>query len=423
MRRTFYLAAGAFAFLLPGFFSFPGFSPMARASGSSIDFRGIYAFITAPRVSSANQLFNVYSEAIQNPNIDGVTIMDRWSDLEKDGPGKFNWAPLDNWIKLAVKNNKKISIGIAGGAYSPSWLIDPRGAYKVPFVNLSWDRNPNSPMDQSACVTAKVPLPWDVIYKYQYIKMIRAFHDHLLGIRVDGYPAGAAYNALRIVKVGGLGTTSYEMRIGSTTAADLDPERCRAKDPDKSHIYDPSQVWIDAGYSNRNVVAAWKTIAEGIDKAFTAKDKILSTDIIVNYQAFPNVDNSGNPIPAAIGIDPVTTRILETGISLFGQRFSMQWDSYGLSQNLPYVQELTDVGENANVAWQLNNIAISQGGVFYTGCGNWTKCSPEQYQQILTHAIVTNHAKFIEIHPGNATDPDYALAISHARGLFSQSSN
>src|SRR5262249_51224491 len=83
-------------------------------------FGGIYAI--------SNQLLNNKSSQLPatiftDRNITGVALCLSWASIEP-GAGRFDWTSIDNEIKQAVANGKKISLAVYPNRFSaPSWLF------------------------------------------------------------------------------------------------------------------------------------------------------------------------------------------------------------------------------------------------------------------------------------------------------------
>lgn len=302
--------------------------------------------------------------------------MVQWASIEP-APGVFDFSNLDRWLEEAIQSKKKISLGIMAGWFTPAWLYDED--HQVPMNSFNYNRNPQG---TALCTVLQLPSPWNPVFLKEYGQAISALSHHLREFQAPGVPRGAAYDAVRIVKLAGINNTTEELRLNANRA-----------DNGPCHQSDAPSIWAAAGFTPRKIESAWATIADNIALAFP--DKILSVDII-QAGAFPPIDDSGviyRPQPRTL--DSLTNKILAIGIPRFKGKFAVQWDA--LSQLPPNPAVLAAGAKGAIVAWQMNQILGPAGG---SGCfyeNHRLPCqSIEDFQSILDNGINLG-GKFIEI--------------------------
>ena len=116
--------------------------------------------------------------------ISGVALRSVWTVIQPY-KGVYDWSFFDQGLTLAQQNNKKISLSVAAGGYSPDWLINEGAAY----LNITMQTN-FLPQPQYA----QMVLPWDPTFKREWSTFVQA-----MATRYDGNP-NVAY-----VYIGGAG--------------------------------------------------------------------------------------------------------------------------------------------------------------------------------------------------------------------------
>lgn len=101
-----------------------------------------------------------------DPNIEGVLIRDSWSDVEPE-PNQFNWAFLDEGVKLGLEHGKAIQLSVECGGKSPAWI--------------------NSAVLQWQNAKGTQPYPWDPTHLAAQQALIATF-----GARYDSNPVVAS---------------------------------------------------------------------------------------------------------------------------------------------------------------------------------------------------------------------------------------
>lgn len=133
-------------------------------------------------------------EALSNPAVDGISIRQKWRDLEPE-KGSYHWEYLDGEIARAGKAGKAVLLRIAdSGANVPSWVLKS-GVQTFTYK----DRNPHHKEE-----TGTAAIFWDPIYAGARKAMIAALGEHFAdnpAVRiVAANPAGARTNDWNIPK-------------------------------------------------------------------------------------------------------------------------------------------------------------------------------------------------------------------------------
>ncbi|GAB6141097.1 hypothetical protein JCM14076_18260 [Methylosoma difficile] len=139
---------------------------------------GVYALVAA-RIKTA-------SEIINNPNVAGVVIRDKWPLIEAS-KGVYDWSYFDNELaRLSASDKKIMLLAISGSSVgSPEWL------YGLGVKSFSFAKDGKQ---------QKIPLFWDPIFleqKKQFIRVLGArytnnrqivsIHAHCLNANTDDW--------------------------------------------------------------------------------------------------------------------------------------------------------------------------------------------------------------------------------------------
>jgi hypothetical protein len=366
-------------------------SDEANASvGKHVDHYGLLVRIAPEHRPQAAD----FAHALTKDFVDGAVIVVQWSSLEPK-PGVYDFSGLDEWIGKVAALHKVISLGVIAGSFTPTWLYS--SPYNVPRNEFNYNRNPQS---APVCTVLVLPSPWDEHFIKEYNQMSADLAQHVRDFQAPGVARGAAYDALRIVKLGGVNNTSEELRLVANKG-----------DNGPCHQSDARKVWADAGFTPAKIERAWQELIGNTGRVFP--DKILSIAVI-QAGAFPPVDDSGHIYaPAPHTLDALTTRLVDIALARFNGRLSVQWNA--LSQREPN-PAVTDAGrKGAIVAWQLNEFLGPQGG---SGCFDGeqrVRCkSIEDFEATLNNGI-SRGAHFIEIWAKNVDEFEPAFRRAHDR--------
>lgn len=118
-------------------------------------------------ITPQNTIGNLAKHPWTNPNVDGMRVKGRWDYVQPQQSG-YDWAGLDEAVRLGGVNKKFIGLSVAAGTKTPQWLYDS-GATKYAFQDGTGD---------------SMPLPWESAFLNKWLPLVRA-----LGARYDGNPA------------------------------------------------------------------------------------------------------------------------------------------------------------------------------------------------------------------------------------------
>jgi PKD repeat protein len=229
---------------------------------------GIYAL--------GNPNGTISKQILSNANVDGIAVRATWDFLESS-EGVYNWSYLDNQIAAAANAGKKISLSIAAGVNTPSWV------YSAGAQSFTFKTSASSP-------TQKIPLPWDPVFLTKWESFIVA-----LGQRYGSNPT------ISHLAITGINSITAETFLPHA-AADLVP-------------------WQAAGYTRAKVEAAWQSIADTWSQAFAGKQLVME----MVPSGFPTIDANGNIFSNPQGGDnQIITDLINLGISRYGSQFVVQ---------------------------------------------------------------------------------------------------
>jgi hypothetical protein len=327
-------------------------------------YSGLYA-ISSPFAGRA------FSPAVfGTPIVDGIYINVPWKAIEPEA-GRYDWSRIDQDVQRAVRDGKKIEIGVIGGGQTPDWLYQ-QGVTRNEFII-----NPGSAAGQ--CHRIQVPSYWEEGYINAYARMIQALSAHLQAIP-------GAYDAVRIVKMSAITINTGETYIPSATATRV-ATGCG--------ISNAIDIWRAAGYRPSRIIDAWRRIAEIIGTAFP--NKLLAMDII-HRNDFPLIDEQGREVARN---SPSYMNVTETLIGIALQRFpgriAVVWD--GLTASLAHPIAISAGSRGAVIGWQTNERGgINVGSLCGPAAPPSEPCTDAGYQAILDHGIDSG-GQYIEIWP------------------------
>jgi len=105
-------------------------------------------------------------------DLTGVALRSTWSVIEKK-KDEYNWSLFDQGLALARQNNKKISLSVAAGGFTPDWLR-AEGATSLDLI-----MQPNFTKQQEV---NWVP-PWDPVLQKEWATFVQA-----MAVRYDNDP-------------------------------------------------------------------------------------------------------------------------------------------------------------------------------------------------------------------------------------------
>jgi hypothetical protein len=161
---------------LPGVSGHASAAPLPSTAGS-----GTAGTSTGASAPSGLKIFaftfpapqSVMDAAFANPNIDGVSWMFTWQQLEPT-PGKFNWQPITNAINLDRAHQKATILRVNAGRFSPAWVYTA-GATPIKFTSADIVR-------QGATRNSlEMPVPWDPTFLSEWTNFIQGYGKQFNG--------------------------------------------------------------------------------------------------------------------------------------------------------------------------------------------------------------------------------------------------
>jgi hypothetical protein len=323
-------------------------------------------------------------EVLKNPNVDGVSPVVYWKDLEP-GDGQFNWRHMDRLVASAEANGKKISLGVVPGFKSPDWIY-AAGAASFSFL---WDK----PWGPPPCSTVRLPLPWDPVYMAKWQSFVRALGarygriPNVVMVRLTGVNAQTPELFMPRMHRGQAGGTGQ--MVGCTPNDDI-------------------AEWQSVGYRPSKVSNAWRQFAEAYLQSFPTQKFV--TD--VGPQGMPPIDENGNEVPGRAGRNghgQVWPSIFAIGNQVLGDRYVVQND--GLSATYVW-SDLRQLAAPASIGFQMDWQAT-----------NDPKCRDNGFQQpcdpatMLRKAVdlgITNGARYLEIYTADLVNPQLQDIVANA---------
>jgi hypothetical protein len=301
------------------------------------------------------------SFVLGNTSVDGLAIRATWSTIEPSD-GTFNWSNIDNTLATAQAHGKKVSISVAAGVHTPSWVY-AEGAKGFQFV---WDR----PWALPFCSIATIPLPWDPVFQQKWAEFVGA-----LGARYDANPNVAH------VKLTGINGKTQETTLPHSVNESINNGQCTG--------YDDIANWQAVGYTRTKVEDAFHEVAADFDAAFPHKE--FAPMFTPCPGGLPPIDQNGAVIPCAVCDSQGILDLLNYGINTYGRgTFVAQnngWSNAWIWSDIVNVSAFVDTGYRES---------SSLGSNFPTAAST----------------AVSDGAKFLEVYESDLTDSSLQSAIT-----------
>lgn len=256
----------------------------ARDGASRIN--GLYALCEAGK--------RVPQAVLENTNVDGLALRYFWDSLEPE-EGVFDWSSLDREVAAAQSYGKKVSLSVAAGAHTPSWVY-AAGAAEFFFT---W----SEPWGRPICSKQRLPVPWHPVYLTKWKEFVRA-----LGTRYDSNPT------LVYVKITGINSTTHETLLPHSRSRRI------AHDSVSCSSEDDVLNWQRLGYTRAKVESAWRTIAENFAQSFPHK----KLGVMIVPKGFPPINDSGELIGEKRADHRVAEDLIKEGVAAYDGRFVLQ---------------------------------------------------------------------------------------------------
>ncbi len=193
---------------------------------------GLFIFAFAARAEVPKGVFSLSAAGVAcrdtvltNPNVDGVSIRQDWSELEPT-EGNFNWTFLDSEMARATAAGKMVFLRINTQFARPTWVTNAVTAAGGTFFTFDKDG-----------VATKIPVFWDPTFLAKKKAMITA-----LGAHFTGQPA------LRIVWASFANANSEDWSV--------------------PHTPEDVQNWFAVGYTTEKMLDAGQQIIDATMAAF-----------------------------------------------------------------------------------------------------------------------------------------------------------
>lgn len=199
--------------------------------------------------------FSLNDRVLQAPYLSGVLIRARWRDVEPH-EGRYDWSYLQREIGKAKRYGKKVTLALVGGPHTPDWVY-VAGAADFEYIF----NNPYSPRGGR---TERIPLPWDALFLQKWTRTIHAFGSRFRSDR-----------DVVLVHMTGSSKNGFELQL---------PERRRRGGAFRGLV---DEEWLQAGYTEAKLLAAWKGIIDAFAEAFPNKALDLEIHPLLGNNAIP----------------------------------------------------------------------------------------------------------------------------------------
>ncbi len=223
-------------------------SPAPPATVAALP-RGVFSLVQAGRNPDASTLIN--------PNVDGISLRQGWSELEPS-EGVYNWTYLDAQLSRVQAAGKRISLRIGtGGNNIPAWMMNAvhsAGGNTFTFTDADGKHT--------------IPVFWDATFLAKKQAMIQA-----VGARYSGNPALKVFST----SVANASSDDWAMPHNNTVDAG----------------YAISEVlrWQNVGYSSQKLIDAGRAIIDTTMRAFPRQLIALPINSNGNALDYPQDDN------------------------------------------------------------------------------------------------------------------------------------
>ena len=204
------------------------------------------------------------------PGVDGLLLKFGWRQFHPQ-QNEWDWTLLDKMLDKAVEKNKQISLGVAAGKFTPSWVYE-KGASKLHVDAVH-------AQGRGECFSFDFPAPWDEVFLKSWESFLQALAKH---IRTNTLWA----QKIALIKLTGINMDTVETRQPMQTLQSL---KTNSKG---CPVTDTNAMWSQSGYRPSKVISAWQRILLAFKESFP--DNSLSFSIIVGNQDFPSINEEGD---------------------------------------------------------------------------------------------------------------------------------
>jgi hypothetical protein len=466
MTRGWRLVAGSIVFV--------GAALSIRAAEPlGLDPRGLYLYSFNVAVDKPPSKAADVMQALAQPGIDGLTLVENWSALEP-ARGVYSWdlAPpgqsqFDQWLQATITAGKKINLAIRAGQDTPCWLFETMSqscgqAYSGGYSGArqwTFQAAAHQGLANATCETVSLAAPWDLAFLSEWASMLDAVSSHLRRI--------GAYDAISLVRVTGINRTTDEFRLPE----ELLPSPCIDADGAVHPATNAISTWLAAGYRPGLLLMAWNSITDAFLRSFPDKTfnvPIIPIDTGHRQFPFPEIDERGcvytsivpastwtvpDAIPPGTCTDEVDAAtadkrlnsvlfdlLLMAGIKFPGQ-LAVEFENltYGDPASAAVVQFANEL--RVAPAFMTNNFKAAQQPGVGAACGGGFSgpqdCTPAQYLTLLEtginpcqnapadpycHGLDDLRSMFLEVFAPDVEQFSGKIALAHAE-LFAPRPN
>ena len=294
------------------------------------------------------------------PGVDGVNLRYYWRDLEPS-QGKFHWRDLDHDLARTLAAGKKFSIGVHSGGFSPSWLY----AGGTGIRPIAYSATPRA----GGCNDFVAPVPYDPPYAVAYTAMLAKVKAHLESL--------GALDSLTMVKVTPFNSASEELHLPSSP---YERGSCQS---------DAQSAWLMLGYRPSLVLAAFKTVYDGMTAIFPGVVFSFNT---IQGDSFPGISEDGQKVRRN---DDMAEAIIGYALAKTPGRVAVEATALSSVPSSPKLV-LWAKSHGAIQGWETND----HGGRHSAGCPD-RGCHVIGYTRLLQNGIASG-APYIEVWPHDA---------------------
>jgi hypothetical protein len=312
-----------------------------------------------------------------NPNIDGVALRVRWSDVEPS-EGAFNFSFLDGQLAAAGAAGKTASISVVAGIDTPSWVYAAGAASFSTVVAEKFDAN--------FCQPIQVPVPWDSVFLQKWTALIQS-----LGARYQNNPV-----------IGKMHITGINNHNEETSLPSEEGETIQGLHGSPCQTNNDIQEWMSIGYTSALVKNAWVQIADAFSSGFP-KVKIAP---MVHPGGFPPINDAGQTDPNGAQLQD---SFIPMGIAKYGQQFAVQ--NNGLSQGFADPSEVA-VSGSTTTGYQMLYDVTNDGTCRMNHSS--TPCDPRTDLQGAINNGIQSGGTYLEIYEVDILNSSLADIIASA---------
>jgi hypothetical protein len=317
------------------------------------------------------------SAVYADPNVDGIAIRARWSDVEPS-EGNFDFSLLDGQIAAANSTSKSVSISLVAGIYSPSWVYAAGASSFSTIVDQKYT--------QAFCQPAQVPIPWDPVFLQKWTALIQAVGQH--------YANTPALGRMHITGINFHNEeTSLPAQQGGTVVG-LNGQVCQTNND--------VQEWMSVGYTAVLVKNAFSQIAD----AFSASFPKIKIAPMVHGGGFPPLNDTGQVDSAGAQLQG---QLISLGVGRYGQQFGVQNNSLSASFVDPQVAAVAATTTTGyQMLWFVTNDNTCRMNHFVA------PCDPRTDLQGAINLAVQSGGTYLEIYLPDILNPALADIIASA---------